>query len=401
MLTALVAFGASSCATLPPCPARGGPVWTEWTSPHVVLLTDLDEDDARSALRDFEELRKAVLVAAWRRAPEPRGPITVVVLRSDSELYMFLPDGVAARVVVTRSRQAFILKSGAERDRYVTDPIVRLLSYNFGLGRLPWFEEGLARYLEGLRLEKDGTLTYGDADPLLFRNVTHGELYGLPEHLWEPRTAENEQSLNNKQSFIATSWLAVHYLFNREPDRFLVFEMALASARDPRAAWRAAFPDLTPEVMDQQLGEYAFHRGQFTSFRGRLPSEPFEPHATPVPDAAVHAPPRHAPRDGGGAAARSLSRRGRRSLPARRDERPGGLRRSRAARRRRNRHRSAQAPRRRPLRRAQRLSAAPVARAREARHETDEAHEAWEEMLRAGGAPDAPVVLELRVARPD
>jgi hypothetical protein len=42
VLAALVAFAASSCATLPPCPARGGPVWTEWTSPHVVLLTDLD-----------------------------------------------------------------------------------------------------------------------------------------------------------------------------------------------------------------------------------------------------------------------------------------------------------------------------------------------------------------------
>jgi hypothetical protein len=87
-----------------------------------------------------------------------------------------------------RSRQAFILKSGAERDRYVTDPIVRLLSYHFGLGRLPWFEEGLARYLEGLRLEKDGTLTYGDADPLLLHNVTHGGLMGF-EDLWEPRTA--------------------------------------------------------------------------------------------------------------------------------------------------------------------------------------------------------------------
>jgi hypothetical protein len=42
-----------------------------------------------------------------------------------------------------------------------------------------------------------------------------------------------------------------------------------------------------------------------------------------------------------------------------------------------------------------------LSHAREARHETDDAHDAWEEMLRPGGAPDAPVVLELRVARPD
>jgi hypothetical protein len=399
VLAALVAFAASSCATLPPCPERGGPVWTEWTSPHVVLLTDLDEDDARSALRDFEELRKAVLVAAWRRAPEPRGPITVVVLRSDSELYMFLPDFVAARVVVVRSPQAFILKSGAERDRYVTDPIVRLLSYHFGLGRLPWFEEGLARYLEGLRLEKDGTLTYGDADPLLFRNSTmHGELMGF-EHLWEPRTAENEQSINNKQSFIATSWLAVHYLFNREPDRVLVFEMALASARDPRAAWRAAFPDLTPEVMDQRLTEYAFHSGQFTSFGGRLPPEPFEPHATPVPDAAVHAlralllATAAAPRpDLARAEVAEAFRLDATNVLAAYVDREllGGY------------ASDIDLPKR--LVAAHPSSATAwllLSHAREARHETDEAHEAWEEMLRAGGAPEAPVVLELRVARPD
>jgi hypothetical protein len=400
LLAALVALAASSCATLPPCPARGGPVWTEWSSPHVVLLTDLDEDDARAALRDFEELRSAVLAAAWRRAPEPRGPITVVVVRSDRELYMFLPSGVAARVVVTRSRQAFILKSGAERDRYVTGPIVRLLSYHFGLGRLPWFEEGLARYLEGLRLEKDGTLTYGDVDPVLFHNVTHGELTDF-EHLWEPRTAENEQPLN-KQSFIATSWLAVHYLFNHEPDRFLVFEMALASARDPRAAWRATFPDLTPEVMNQRLAEYAFHSGQFTSFRGRLPPEPFEPRATPMPDAAAHAlramllattaaPRPDLPDLARAEVGEALRLDATNVLAAYVDRELLGGDAS-----------DIDLPKR--LVAAHPSSATAwllLSHAREARHETDEAHEAWEEMLRAGGAPDAPVVLESRVARPD
>jgi hypothetical protein len=146
---AWIAIAAASCATLPPCPSRGGPAWTEWTSPHVVLLTDLDEGKARLALRDFEELRRAVLAAAWRRAPEPHGRITAVLLRSKSELQGFVPH-FDADVVLSPSHQAFIVMSGAERDQTVTDPIVRLLSDHYGLlGRVPWFDEGLARYLGG------------------------------------------------------------------------------------------------------------------------------------------------------------------------------------------------------------------------------------------------------------
>src|SRR5450432_4635519 len=100
---------------------------------------------------------------------------------------MFVPAGFVASLVTTRApRQAFIVKSGAERDEVVTHTLVRALAFHFGLaGKAEWFDEGLARYLEQLRLEPDGTLTYGEVHEVLFENATRGRLTSF-ENLWAP-----------------------------------------------------------------------------------------------------------------------------------------------------------------------------------------------------------------------
>lgn len=222
--------------------------------------------------------------------------------------------------------------------------------------------------------------------------MTHGKLTGF-DHLWDPATAEN------RRAFIATSWLAVHYLFSHEPDRFLAFQIALTTAQDPRAAWRTTFPDLTAEAMDERLAEYVFHRGKFTSFRGRLPPAPFEPIATPLADADVHAV--RAVLFATGPSQRRDLARAEVVEAVRLDptnvlavyvdrELLGGD----ASDVELPKHLIAAHP-------ASATAWLLLAHAREARHETDEAMEAREEMLRFGGAAESPAVLELRVARPN
>jgi len=49
-----------ACAHLPACPAKGGPRWTEWSSPRFRLLTDI-EDDA-----DAEVLAARGRAGTWR-----------------------------------------------------------------------------------------------------------------------------------------------------------------------------------------------------------------------------------------------------------------------------------------------------------------------------------------------
>jgi len=388
-----LALLATACASLPPCPARGGPVWAEWTSPRIVLVTDLDDADARAVLEDLERTRVAVQLAAWRRAPEPRTRLTVIVFRSDSAKRVFLNVRYGAAAIATRSHQAFIVGSGAEHDGVMTQMIVWALSFHYGLaGRVPWFDEGLGLYLASLTVDAAGVVSYGEADLGLLSAVRRRGLARF-ESLWEPVTLEN------RTTFAPTSWLAVHYLFNHEPERFLDFQRRLEKAPDARAAWAAAFPDIPPAEMSGRLSEYFHHSGTFSSFRARLPPAPYEAQKTPLQDADVHAlrallyaATPEARSDLARAEIAEAFRLDPVNLPAAyvsreilHDE-PTEL----------------ELPRRL-------VGAHPesptawllLARARTARHELEEAGEAWEEMRRFGGQPDGPVSVELRVARPD
>jgi hypothetical protein len=281
-LFALVGLAALGCATLPPCPARGGPAWSRWTSSHFTLMTDLDAEDAKKALRDFEELRAALLIAAWRRAPEPPGRITVVVFRADAERRAFVPGRYLAEVEKPALHVTYIIKSGTERDFTVTFGITILLELHYGLYGAPrWFDKGLASYLDTLTLESDGALMYGQINPDLSRIIARG--CRLPfERLWQPATRETEAW------YEATSWLAVHWLFNHEPVRVGAFQELVARGKDGRAAWREVFPELTDDVMDEQLAAHVNEGGAYTTFKTRLPPVTFTAASTPMDDASVH-----------------------------------------------------------------------------------------------------------------
>lgn len=62
---ALLVASAAGCVHLPTCPAKGGPAWSEWTSPHFRLLTDVTDDDTAEQLAtQLEQLRAASLTRA-------------------------------------------------------------------------------------------------------------------------------------------------------------------------------------------------------------------------------------------------------------------------------------------------------------------------------------------------
>jgi hypothetical protein len=282
LVTVVLASGA--CASLPACPARGGPAWTEWDTPHFQLLTDLDAADAQAVALHFERLRAAVLLAAWRRAPEPHGRITVVALRSWRERQVFIPAGCVATFAAKDAlKQALIIEGGDEQDDIVTRTLVLALGHHYGLqGNSRWLDEGLSQYFAPLRIADDETVTYGQVDPAYARAATFGGLTSFAR-LWQPIT------LPDRDRFLVTSWLAVHYLFNNEGPRFEDFQRRVIESKDAPGAWRAVFPDLTADVMDARLSGYVFRDGQFATFTARLPSVSAEARARPVDDAGVHA----------------------------------------------------------------------------------------------------------------
>ena len=191
----------------------------------------------------------------------------------------------------------------------------------------------------------------------------------------------------------------VHYLFNHEPERFQDFQRRLATTGDGLAAWREAFPDLTAAEMDARLHAYAFDRGTFSMFKARAPEVSYVAHPRPLTDADVHAvrallytaalEPRvdlaraelaEALRlDPTQVIAAYIQR-----IVLRDDETDLDLPRRLVAG-----HPSDP------------MAWLILAHARQARHEPEEAKEAFEEAVRFGGEPEAPIPVELRVARPD
>jgi hypothetical protein len=319
-------------------------------------------------------------------------------LRTWNEGQVFIPAGAdAAFFPNAPPHQGFIVKSGNDRDALVTETLVLALAYDYGLqGKAAWFDAGLYRYLGPLHVAPDGKVTYGQIDPQLFSNVTHGHLTSF-DNLWQT------PPIQDRPQFQATSWLVVHYLFNHEAERFAAFQRQLIVTRDARAAWRAVFPDLTPEVMDERLSAYVFREGQFATYEAQLPTLRYEVTSAPLDDAGVHA-------------VRGL-------LYAARDATPGNERPARA------RAEIAEALRVDPtqviavyvqrfflhddetdLERPKQLVARHpdsglawlvLARARATRHETVEAAEALEQVRALSGGARPAVDLDVRVARPD
>jgi hypothetical protein len=93
-LTASLVLATLGCATLPPCPAKGGPAWTEVTTRHFAIRTDLDADDAGELARQLEETRAALMTLAWPNAADPPGRWDVVAFASQRELSPFVADQV-------------------------------------------------------------------------------------------------------------------------------------------------------------------------------------------------------------------------------------------------------------------------------------------------------------------
>lgn len=274
-----------ACAALPPCPRNGGPVWSEWATPHLRVLTDLDDDDAEEMAETLEVLRSSLVAVAWRGLPGPQRPLVAVVFRSGREMNVFTPVRVEGLFMMGGISDGLILsyRSGSFGDQEtMRHELAHALADHFGLGaRAPsWLREGLAVYLERVTHDGDsGRLVFGDADPVMSR-ILGARGPASFEDLWRTPRPEEEAA------FYATSWLLVHFLLNHHADRFESFQRAIASGRDPRHAWDEL---IAPGIgnVDDALAAYRRH-GTFTKYGLVPPRSAFSLSQRPLDDGEVH-----------------------------------------------------------------------------------------------------------------
>jgi len=170
---ALLAVLVSSVGCLGPrlarCPGQGGTPWQEVESEHFLLQTDLPIEEARKAASYLERTRGALLAAAWPAASQREmARVTVYVFGKDSDFENLFPrriDGLFS----LQGNEPFIVLHGrpdsweqrfSGRSEASSSTLKHELSHHLStyvlLRRPRWLAEGLAQFLETLRLHKDG-----------------------------------------------------------------------------------------------------------------------------------------------------------------------------------------------------------------------------------------------------
>ena len=300
LIAVVFALCVSGCAGLK-CPGDGGPQWVRATSEHFEVLAPLEAGDARAAVQKLETLRAGLHAVAWHGRPVPPGRLTVMLLRGEKDLQEFAPDSIEGFVAWDDLGEKILvapLTSSSGRSRRLDDEHARAvltheLSHDLAtafLRRQPrWLAEGLATFLESMDLdERAGTASIGRPPAQMGRFF-----YGFGP-LVRPSQLVHEQGFRyaGRPDYYPVSWLLVRYLANELPVGFNEYQRRLFLAEAPEAAFKASFPDLTDQALDDGVADHL--RAWMKTGRSRLATAPFTPFAgevavQPLRDAEVHA----------------------------------------------------------------------------------------------------------------
>ncbi len=293
LLLALLTACNTACnpSARPPKSPSEGCAWTAITTAHFVVVTDLDESDARMAVANFEtELEELRAVAFPRKDRVPR--LTIVVFRNDDERFAFRSGATGAEYIDR-------LRGDIERSPTIVLTAVRYASEQWlgrrtflhelthryvhqAYGSVPvWFNEGLADYLSTMTVE-DGKATLG-AVPLGYQ-LTRGYTASVAELLsvtpsafygWRETTVAGEAARNH---YYRSAWALVHFLQNGPPAVRAQFAALIGQLDAGRAwpdAWRETLGAIPQAAIEQSFAEYTTTTERWTGVE--LPIRPSPP----------------------------------------------------------------------------------------------------------------------------
>lgn len=324
---AMISLGCAAIRAPLTCPERGGSAWTELTSRHFVLQTDVASDEARATLTRFETLRAALADVLPPPPIEPSDRIEIVLFDRTKDFYELTGRSrnmnayFAAHLAADLEAQpVLVLHDDLADEGRVT--FLHELAHRFIAQRFsdapPWLNEGLAQLYSTLRIQ-DGKVTVGgslpDADfserPFFWMSwYENGAQLQIPtskaptvrELLEADRstfslTAGDEAPSNaaseRQTVFYAAAWKLVQLLMNG-PDqgsrvRFQRFLAAIERGARAKQAFQAAFPDSDMPALEAlfhaYLTEVRLSRA-VTDYRSPSPTPPEQERV--MPDAEVH-----------------------------------------------------------------------------------------------------------------
>jgi len=260
-------------------------------SDHFILRTDLPLAEARPALIELERVRVALLTASWHGSRPPEEKLSAVLLADSEELSQFARPGVAGYVgsdVFGARTQVTSAEQSPSQLPVLKHELAHALNRAFLLREPRWLSEGLACYLETLRLDfAENRFILGEPsrERLRFLQINPVMDYRRVLEMGpEALTLSPEQGY----AFESAAWLLVHYLANERRPQLDDFIQRLARAEDPAAALLAAFPGMTEEGLAREVNNYLQH-GRFGTVTIALPDYASNVKVRSLPPAEAHA----------------------------------------------------------------------------------------------------------------
>jgi hypothetical protein len=244
---------ATACAGhLPPCPAAGGPAWTELQGTHFRLRTDATPAAGRAVLTDLEQFRAALLTVFGAPPDFDTGKIPVVVV--DNGWTDFAPRRVLGYFIQTMFQPLVVMMAGGElhRREVIKHELVHYFSRMVMRRQPPWLSEGLAVYYQTIEYDADaGRITVGRPPADWLRDARHASTSSITSALTARSTSAEGETL-----FYASAWITVHYLMNHRLVALAAYEKALHDGASPEAAWTTAFGAQTPGELAEEVRQY-------------------------------------------------------------------------------------------------------------------------------------------------
>lgn len=287
---ALLALG---CATFQPVTSDSlrAETWLELTSAHLVVHTNVQRDVAERMVKQLERNRRALLLL-WGPDVDPPGRLRVLVLKSRAQMEHFA-EGTAAGlysvdptgpVLVLFADGGYLFGDGDGSEVTQVHELAHAVMFGVLEHQPRWLAEGLAVYLENVRVGADNTVALGKVN---VRALTHVRAGGRVPLAVLRSWSGFSLSPSDTADRYGSAWAWVHFLFNERPQPFLAYLEQLARGIPDEQAWRSVFTESDAQL-EQALGVYlqSGHAG-FTTLP--LPPVPQEVTVAPLPAAAVHA----------------------------------------------------------------------------------------------------------------
>jgi hypothetical protein len=265
--------------------------WVQLDTPHFAISTNLDDATANGIATSLEQVRASLLALAWTGAKDPRGRTPVVVFERPSEFEHYIGRDHYAGIAISRPGFERTLSFRPGGSNGVPPVAIHEMTHDLSQWFMPiqplWFAEGLAEYLATFSIDADAQqATMGKTSDDNIRWLTETHVFIRSARLFEA-TSTDISDPREQASFYASSWLLVHYLLHEQPEAFGKFQLGLTRLVPWREAWAAAFPDLTPEKLDEQVMDYVA-KNRFMVVSDHVDMPRFETHQRTLSDAEGH-----------------------------------------------------------------------------------------------------------------